>query len=92
VRGLALQRAFSPVSPTRAMDEESKNSKFLHATYEMVNDPNTDAIISWLPDSTDGGFVVHDPYELARSLLSRYYKVWNCFLFLLGSVVFLNSH
>ncbi|KAL3509050.1 hypothetical protein ACH5RR_028451 [Cinchona calisaya] len=45
---------------------------FLAKTYEMVEDPMTDSIVSW---SLNGhSFVVWNPPEFARDLLPKYFK------------------
>lgn len=45
---------------------------FLSKTYDMVDDPSTDAIVSW--SATNNSFVVWDPPEFARDLLPKYFK------------------
>ncbi|KAL3617916.1 hypothetical protein CASFOL_038237 [Castilleja foliolosa] len=45
---------------------------FLTKTYELVDDPNTDHIVSWGQD--DATFVVWRPPEFARDLLPNYFK------------------
>ncbi|XXG66679.1 hypothetical protein AAC387_Pa06g0205 [Persea americana] len=45
---------------------------FLIKTYDMVDDPSTNAIVSW--SHTSNSFVVRDPAEFAKSLLPRYFK------------------
>nr|XP_017228635.1 PREDICTED: heat shock factor protein HSF8-like isoform X1 [Daucus carota subsp. sativus] len=45
---------------------------FLAKTYDMVDDPSTDAIVSWGP--TNNSFVVWDPPEFSRQLLPNYFK------------------
>eukprot|EP00249_Psilotum_nudum_P020378 c27676_g1_i2 orf=440-1822(+) len=45
---------------------------FLNKTYDMVDDPSTDAIVSW--SSNDTSFVVWNPPEFARDLLPKYFK------------------
>ncbi|KAL9272022.1 Heat stress transcription factor A-1-like protein [Drosera capensis] len=45
---------------------------FLSKTYDMVNDPSTDSIVSWTP--TNNSFVVWNPPEFARDLLPKYFK------------------
>jgi hypothetical protein len=58
------------------MDESqgSPNSlpPFLAKTYEMVDDPSTDPIVSW--SQTNKSFTVWDPPEFARDLLPRFFK------------------
>jgi len=45
---------------------------FLKKTYEMVEDPVTDPIVSW-SDSRDS-FVVWDSHEFSKILLPKYFK------------------
>ncbi|XP_008777830.1 heat stress transcription factor A-1-like [Phoenix dactylifera] len=45
---------------------------FLSKTYEMVDDPATDAIVSWGPGNNS--FVVWNTPEFARDLLPKYFK------------------
>ncbi|KAL1555950.1 heat stress transcription factor A-4c-like [Salvia divinorum] len=58
------------------MDEApcSSNSvaPFLAKTYEMVDDPSTDSIVSWSQSNTS--FIVWNPPEFSRELLPRYFK------------------
>ncbi|MED6143695.1 hypothetical protein PIB30_008337 [Stylosanthes scabra] len=45
---------------------------FLSKTYDMVDDPSTDAVVSW--SATNNSFVVWNPPEFARDLLPKYFK------------------
>ncbi|KAL9263875.1 Heat stress transcription factor A-1-like protein [Drosera capensis] len=45
---------------------------FLSKTYDVVDDPSTDSIVSWTP--TNNSFVVWNPPEFARDLLPKYFK------------------
>ncbi|KAJ0964366.1 hypothetical protein J5N97_029488 [Dioscorea zingiberensis] len=45
---------------------------FLSKTYDMVDDPATDAVVSWGPGNNS--FVVWNPPEFARDLLPKYFK------------------
>ncbi|XP_073025545.1 heat shock factor protein HSF8-like [Primulina eburnea] len=45
---------------------------FLAKTYEMVDDPTTDKIVSW--SDMNNSFVVWDSAEFARELLPKYFK------------------
>ncbi|ONK81968.1 uncharacterized protein A4U43_C01F34760 [Asparagus officinalis] len=45
---------------------------FLAKTYDMVDDPSTDAIVSW--SASNDSFVVWDPLEFARDLLPKFFK------------------
>ncbi|KAK3130471.1 hypothetical protein QOZ80_6BG0493870 [Eleusine coracana subsp. coracana] len=46
---------------------------FLLKTYEMVDDPSTDAVVSW-SDASDASFVVWNSPEFAARLLPTYFK------------------
>ncbi|KAI3906989.1 hypothetical protein MKW92_023605 [Papaver armeniacum] len=48
---------------------------FLTKTFEMVEDPGTDSIISW--NVTRNSFIVWDSHKLASTLLPRYFKHGN---------------
>ncbi|CAK7350366.1 unnamed protein product [Dovyalis caffra] len=58
------------------MDESlgSSNSlpPFLAKTYEMVDDPSTDSVVSW--SQSNKSFIVWNPPEFARDLLPRFFK------------------
>ncbi|KFK45015.1 hypothetical protein AALP_AA1G333600 [Arabis alpina] len=45
---------------------------FLSKTYDMVEDPATDSIVSW--SSSNNSFIVWDPPEFARDLLPKNFK------------------
>ncbi|KAK4415700.1 Heat shock factor protein HSF30 [Sesamum alatum] len=45
---------------------------FLKKTFEMVDDPDTDSIISWSPSRTS--FVVWDPHRFSTDLLPKHFK------------------
>jgi hypothetical protein len=46
---------------------------FLTKTFDMVDDPSTDSIVSWSPSGSDS-FVVWDPPQFAQLLLPRHFK------------------
>ncbi|KAK7306489.1 hypothetical protein VNO77_44433 [Canavalia gladiata] len=57
--------------------EEAQNSSgslppFLSKTYEMVDDPSTNSIVSW--SATNKSFIVWNPPEFSRDLLPRFFK------------------
>ena len=58
------------------MDEAQGGSNslppFLTKTYEMVDDPSTDSVVSWSPSNKS--FVVWNPPDFARDLLPRFFK------------------
>lgn len=45
---------------------------FLTKTYEMVDDPVTNSIVSW--SHSGHSFIVWNPPEFARDLLPKYFK------------------
>lgn len=45
---------------------------FLAKTYDMVDDPSTDTVVSW--SVTNNSFIVKDPPGFARDLLPKYFK------------------
>ncbi|KAJ4957399.1 hypothetical protein NE237_024510 [Protea cynaroides] len=45
---------------------------FLSKTYDMVDDPTTDLIVSWSPNNNS--FIVWNPPEFGRDLLPKYFK------------------
>ncbi|MCL7030512.1 hypothetical protein MKW94_021986 [Papaver nudicaule] len=45
---------------------------FLSKTYDMVDDPSTDSVVSW--SSSNNSFVVWNPPEFARDLLPKFFK------------------
>lgn len=59
------------------MDEAQSSSSslppFLAKTYEMVDDPSTDSVVSWSRNNNNS-FVVWNPLEFARDLLPRFFK------------------
>lgn len=53
-------------------DAQSSLPPFIVKTYEMVDDPLTDAIVSW--SHNDRSFIVWNPPEFSGELLPRYFK------------------
>ncbi|MQM17561.1 hypothetical protein Taro_050533 [Colocasia esculenta] len=45
---------------------------FLTKTYDMVDDPSTNSIVSWGP--SNNSFIVWNPPEFSRELLPKYFK------------------
>lgn len=45
---------------------------FLSKTYDMVDDPSTDSVVSW--SGNNNSFVVWDVPEFARDLLPKFFK------------------
>lgn len=58
------------------MDETDSGSSllppFISKTYEMVEDPSTDAVVSW--SHSNKSFIVWNPPEFSRVLLPRFFK------------------
>lgn len=58
------------------MDEAQGGSNslppFLTKTYEMVDDPSTDSVVSW--SQSNKSFIVWNPPEFAKELLPRFFK------------------
>lgn len=61
----------APPAPA-PMSSANAPPPFLSKTYDMVDDPATDSIVSWSP--TNNSFVVWKPAEFARDLLPKYFK------------------
>lgn len=57
---------------TAADAHRSLPTPFLTKTYQLVDDPAIDDVISWNDDGTT--FVVWRPAEFARDLLPKYFK------------------
>lgn len=63
----------SPPSPfTNASNNKAVPAPFLTKTYQLVDDPCTDHIVSW--GDNDATFVVWRPPEFAREILPNYFK------------------
>ncbi|KAL3817917.1 hypothetical protein ACJIZ3_003822 [Penstemon smallii] len=60
------------IPPPAPMPAPNAPPPFLVKTYEMVDDPNTNNIVSWSP--MNNSFVVWDSAEFGRSLLPKYFK------------------
>jgi heat shock transcription factor len=58
------------------MDEAQGGSNslppFLVKTYEMVDDPSTNSVVSWGPSNKS--FIVWNPPEFAKDVLPRFFK------------------
>ncbi|CAM9002860.1 unnamed protein product [Rhodiola kirilowii] len=71
-----LQQHYNSI--TFSVDNESKSvpAPFLSKTYELVDDPTTNHIVSWSSSDDGNGttFVVWRPPEFARDLLPKYFK------------------
>ncbi|KAJ9549897.1 hypothetical protein OSB04_022440 [Centaurea solstitialis] len=64
--------ATPPPPPPPPMSSLNAPPPFLVKTYDMVDDPSTDKVVSW--SATNNSFVVWDPPEFARDLLPKYFK------------------
>ncbi|MFS8030421.1 putative transcription factor HSF-type-DNA-binding family [Helianthus anomalus] len=67
----ASDGAVPPPAPP-PMSSVNAPPPFLVKTYDMVDDPATDKVVSW--SATNNSFVVWDPPEFARDLLPKYFK------------------
>lgn len=63
---------------------------FLNKVYEFVDDPNTDAIISWSSGGTR--FTVWDHHVFSKQILPRYFRhdVFSSFVYQLNNYVSVN--
>ncbi|KAF8027386.1 hypothetical protein BT93_E0324 [Corymbia citriodora subsp. variegata] len=59
-------------SPAAGDSQRSLPTPFLTKTYQLVDDPAVDDLISWNEDGTT--FIVWRPAEFARDLLPKYFK------------------
>lgn len=50
----------------------SSPSPFVKKTFELVNDPNTNSIVSWSGDGNS--FIIHEPQEFQQNILPFYFK------------------
>ncbi|KAK3428790.1 hypothetical protein EUGRSUZ_E00253 [Eucalyptus grandis] len=64
--------AAAPTPAPAPMSSANAPPPFLSKTYDMVDDPATDSIVSW--SATNNSFVVWKPAEFARDLLPKYFK------------------
>ncbi|GMJ06031.1 heat shock transcription factor A1D [Hibiscus trionum] len=71
-RQTATQPQPQPTPQPVAVHSANAPPPFLSKTYDMVDDPATDAVVSWSP--TNNSFVVWNPPEFARDLLPKYFK------------------
>ena len=62
----------APPPPPHPIPNSNAPPPFLSKTYDMVDDPSTNSIVSWSP--TNNSFVVWNPPEFARDLLPKYFK------------------
>ncbi|KAK3129652.1 hypothetical protein QOZ80_6BG0482870 [Eleusine coracana subsp. coracana] len=58
--------------PSEAAGQRTLPTPFLTKTYQLVEDPSVDDVISWNEDGST--FVVWRPAEFARDLLPKYFK------------------
>lgn len=59
-------------TPTPMATLKNGPPPFLAKTYDMVDDPSTDTVVSW--SVTNNSFIVKDPPSFARDLLPKYFK------------------
>jgi len=68
----ALAPAPAPPPAAEAAGQRSLPTPFLTKTYQLVDEPAVDDVISWSEDGST--FVVWRPAEFARDLLPKYFK------------------
>ncbi len=73
--------AAAPVPLPAAMGVVAAVAPFLVKTFEMVEDPATDAVVSW-GGAARNSFVVWDPHAFAARLLPLHFKHANFSSFL----------
>jgi hypothetical protein len=67
---------FTPPQPSEVLlHSGAVPPPFLTKTFDMVDDPSTDAIVGW--SSGNNSFIVWDPPQFAQLLLPRYFKHGN---------------
>ncbi|CAN6457076.1 unnamed protein product [Victoria cruziana] len=69
---MELDRLSPPVPRAMEVLQEAGPAPFLRKTYDMVDDPATDALVSW--GSGRSSFVVWDSHRFAAELLPCYFK------------------
>ncbi|CAI9288760.1 unnamed protein product [Lactuca saligna] len=62
----------TPAPAPAPMPTANAPPPFLVKTYDMVDDPSTDMIVSW--SATNNSFIVRDPAEFAKDLLPKNFK------------------
>lgn len=66
------QSSESPSSTAGGESQRSLPTPFLTKTYQLVEDPEVDELISWNEDGST--FIVWRPAEFSRDLLPKYFK------------------
>ncbi|KAI9181342.1 hypothetical protein LWI28_014066 [Acer negundo] len=68
------QRAAAMMAPPQPMEclHDTGPPPFLTKTYDMVDDPNCNHIVSWSREGSS--FIVWDPHAFSTALLPRYFK------------------
>ena len=66
---------FTPQPSEALLHSGAVPPPFLTKTFDMVDDPSTDAIVGW--STGNNSFVVWDPPQFAQLLLPRYFKHGN---------------
>lgn len=61
-----------PAEVGTGVGQRSLPTPFLNKTYQLVDDPAVDDVISWSEDGS--AFIVWRPAEFARDLLPKYFK------------------
>uniref|UniRef100_A0A0E0D112 HSF-type DNA-binding domain-containing protein n=1 Tax=Oryza meridionalis TaxID=40149 RepID=A0A0E0D112_9ORYZ len=69
---VSMERSHGRSTTTAAAAVTAAPAPFLSKTYQLVDDPSTDDVVSWGED--EATFVVWRPPEFARDLLPNYFK------------------
>lgn len=67
----SLRKVESVPRPMEGIHEAGP-TPFLNKTYELVDDPKTNHVVSW--SKGNNSFIVWDPQTFAMNLLPRYFK------------------
>jgi len=70
--GYSMETKPSPQPQPAAILSSNAPPPFLSKTYDMVDDHNTDSIVSW--SANNNSFIVWKPPEFARDLLPKNFK------------------
>uniref|UniRef100_A0A2C9W4M2 HSF-type DNA-binding domain-containing protein n=1 Tax=Manihot esculenta TaxID=3983 RepID=A0A2C9W4M2_MANES len=77
--GVVVKEEKETVTCAGGLSSSSSSSSFqpqpmegLHETYEMVEDPSTDSVVSW--SRAHNSFIVWDSHKFSTTLLPKYFK------------------
>ena len=67
----SIDPVVDPPKPLEGLHEVGP-PPFLTKTYDMVDDPSINQVVSWSP--SNNSFVIWDPHTFSTTLLPRYFK------------------